>query len=123
MAWRKGYELPKEIYKQTYWFIRSYPLLVEEYNNLIGKAHVMDGQPRGTDVGDPTGQIAVKAAELSFKIHAIDLAKSDIPPEYRDSVFDSIVKNKPCPDYASRNTWKTYRRRFIYSVAKIMGFS
>lgn len=122
MSWKLGYELPKEIYMQTLWFIRTYPQMKEEYTDLIEKAHVMDGQPRGTDVGDPTGQVATKRAELASKIKAVEDALFEIPVEYRMSVLDSIVLRVPYKDYASRKTWATYRRRFVYFVAKFMGF-
>lgn len=120
--WKKGYELPKEVYMQTLWFIRDYPRMKEEYDSLIGRSHPMDGQPRGTDVGDPTGQIAVKAAELSGKINAIEKALSSIPKEYRQSVFENVVYRIPYKPVASRNTWVTYRRRFVYFVAVNMQF-
>ena len=122
MAWRSGYELPKEVYMHTLWFIRDYPRMKEEYMDIIGKAHPMDGQPRGTGVGDPTGQMAVKAAELSDRIGAIEAALGEIPQEYRQGVFDNILYRIPYSDYASRNTWKTWRHRFVFAVAKMMNF-
>lgn len=122
MAWKLGYELPKEVYMQTLWFIRTYKQMRDEYDDLPERAHVMDGQPRGTDVGDPTGQIAAKRADLRTKIDAIEQALAEIPPEYRASVLDSIVLRVPYKDYASRKTWATYRRRFVYFVAKYMSF-
>lgn len=120
--WKTGYELPREVYMQTLWFIRTYPLMVEEREALIGKAPVMDGQPHGTTPGDPTGHIAVKRAELSLKIEAVDDALEAIPAEYRRSIMDNIVLRVPYHDYAARNTWKTWRRRFIFYVAKNMRF-
>ena len=122
MSWKLGYELPKEVYMQTLWFIRTYPQMQEEYEDTPEKAHVMDGQPRGTDIGDPTGQMAVRRAELAVKLEAIDRALNEIPAEYRQSVKDSIILRVPYRDYASRKTWATYRRRFVYFVAKYMGF-
>ena len=120
--WKQGFDLPKEVYMQTLWFIRDYPRMKEEYESLMGRAHPMDGQPRGTDVGDPTGQTAVKCAELSDKIKAIELALGIIPEEYRQHIFESVVYRTPYPAFAALNTWKNYRRRFIYFVAKIMEF-
>lgn len=120
--WKQGFDLPKEIYMQTLWFIRDYPRLKDEYNDLLFRSHVMDGQPRGTDVGDPTGQTAVLSAELSKKIGAIESALLEIPCEYRDSILSSVLYRTKYKDYASRNTWKNYRRRFVFYVAKNMGF-
>lgn len=122
MAWKLGYELPKEVYMQTLWFIRTYPQMKEEYTDLIEKAHVMDGQPRGTDIGDPTGQMAVKRAELAAKIKAVENAMTEIPGEYRMTILDSIVFRTPYKDYANIKTWKNWRRRFVFFVAKYMGF-
>ena len=122
MAWKKGFELPREVYMQTVWFIRDYPRIKEEYDGLIEKSHPMDGQPRGTDVGDPTGQTAIRCAELSDKLKAVDDALGAIPKEYRQYIFESVVYRAPYPSFAALNTWKTYRRRFIYFVAIIMEF-
>ena len=120
--WKTGYELPKETYMQTLWFIRTYPQMKEEYLALIGKAPVMDGQPHGTTPGDPTGHLAVKGAELSVKISAVEDSIKTIPAEYRQSIMDNIVLRVPYKDYANIKTWKTWKRRFIFYVAKSMGF-
>jgi hypothetical protein len=122
MAWKNGFDLPRAVYMQTLWFIRSYPDLKDEYMALLEKSHAMDGQPRGTTPGDPTGQTAVKISELSDRIHTIDRALGEVPAEYRQSLFENIVYRVPYKDYASRNTWKTWRRRFVYSVAVMMRF-
>ena len=117
---RKKYRLPKEVYMQTLWAIRNYPRLKEEYSCLIGKAPVMDGQPKGSSPGDPTGAAAVKSAELSEKIKCIDNALQLIPKEYRQGVLDNIILRAPYPDYAHENTWKTWRHRFIFYAATNM---
>ena len=114
---RMEYRLPKETYMQTIWFIRSYPRLKEEYNALFCKAPDLDGLPRGTTPGDPTGQIAVRSAELSGKIKAIEGALKEIPKEYRQGVFENIVYRVRYPDYAHYNTWRTWRQRFVAFVA------
>ena len=115
---RKKYKLPKEVYMQTLWAIRDYPRLKEEYDSLFGRAPIMDGQPKGTTPGDPTGSIAIKSAELSSKIAAVEKALNRIPEEYREGVMNSIVYRADYPDYAHDNTWKTWRQRFVFYVAR-----
>lgn len=119
---RKKYRLPKEVYMKTLWHIRDYPRLKEECEALFGGAPLMDGQPKGNTPGDPTGQIAVKYAELSDGIRAVEESLREIPKEYRQGVLDNIVLRIRYPDYAHENTWRYYRQRFIYGVAVRLGF-
>jgi len=122
MAWVKGYKLPKEVYMQTLWFVRTYPRMKEELSAQIGRSHKMDGQPRGTQPGDPTAATAIQCAELSAKIAAVDRALQEIPEEYRSGIFQNVVYRIPYPSYAAPNTWKQYRRRFLFRVARNAGF-
>ena len=121
MGWKLGFELPKSVYHQTLWFIRDYDRMVAEAESLIEKAHVMDGQPRGTDVGDPVGQAAIRRAELLKSITAIDRAFSEIPAEYRRGVRESIMYGCRFPGPGNRKTWAEYRRRVVYFAAVYSG--
>ena len=119
---RSEYRLPKAIYMQTVWFVRTYPLLKEEYDALFGRSPEMDGQPKGTTPGDPTGQLAIKCAELSSKIGAIEGALKEIPKEYRQGILDNIIYRVRYPDFAYYDTWRTWRQRYIFAVAVKMHF-
>ena len=114
---RKKYRLPKEVYMKVVWHCRDYQRMKDEYDSLFGRSPVMDGQPKGKDPGDPTGQLAIKSAELSEGIRAIEDALNDIPEEYRAGIMGNACYRKPFPDYAYPDTWRVYRQRFIFGVA------
>lgn len=108
---------------KTLWFIREYPKLKEKYDNLLGQSPAMDGQPRGTGIGDPTGRVAAQSAELSLQLMAIKDGLRAIPEEYQRHIFLNIVDRVPFPDYANRKTWKKWKQRYVYAVALRMNWS
>ena len=116
------YLLPKEVYHQTLWFIRRYRSFKDQVEALLEGSPLQDGQPRGTDPGDPTGSVAVKVAELSSCIKAIESAAEQIPEEYRAYILAWVVDRIYPTGYASPKTWERYRRRFVYFVARNAGF-
>ena len=110
--------LPHCIYMQVLYIIKDYPRLKEEYNNIIHETHVNDGQPRGNKTGDPTASKAAKIVSISDKISAIEKAQNDIPLEYRNAIINNIMFGIRYPDYASKNTWSAWRKKYMNSVAK-----
>ena len=119
---RKKYKLPKEVYMKTLWHIRDYPRLKEECATLFAGAPIMDGQPKGNMPGDPTGQIAIRYAELSSGIKAVEKALEAIPQEYRKGLLANIIDRVPYPVYACPDTWRVWRQRFVYMVARNMNY-
>lgn len=118
----KKYTLSKELYRQTIWFIKQYEQKKVEYKSVAWSAPVLDGQPRGTDVGRPTEQRAERAARLSTDLQAIDWALEQLPEYYRAPVLDNVLHRAKWPSYAGTNTYKRYKRKFVYLVAKRMGW-
>ncbi len=49
---------------------------------------------------------------------AVDAALNTIPAEYRKGVFDNICYQMPYPIDASEATYKRWRARFVFEVAK-----
>lgn len=116
---RNPWILPHNLYRQTLYAIRDYNRLKEEYDYLImGQPAEMDGQPRGTQTGDPTAAIAAKAERLHNKIKAIEDAKSVIPKEYMKGIWDNIMYGYSFPDYAHRNTYSYQKAHYVYEVAR-----
>lgn len=118
---QKQFYLEKEVYYQALWMLRQYPALKAEYADLVQSSPSLDGQPRSTDPGDPTGEAAARAAVVSAKIRIIETALAKIPGEYRAGLLLNIVDREPYPAIANRSTWKAWRRRLIYFVARGAG--
>lgn len=111
--------LPQNLYRQTLFAIRDYNRVKEEYEHLIeGQAVIMDGQPKGSDPGDPTAALAAKAERLHDQLKAVDDAKKVIPAEFMRGVWESIVYGAPYPRDAGTATYSRWKSRFVYEVAK-----
>ena len=118
------YRLDHELWMQTLWLIRRYDRLIEEYNLRIDEGMSPDPEslPAGKSnrTGDPTSLRAMKLAEISKQIMAIDKAKLTIPEEYMKGVWNNIITTSPYPRDADPRTYGTYKARFVYAVAKNM---
>lgn len=113
------YYLPRPIYLQVLWLIRDYYRMVEEYDHAIWDSPgPPDGQPRGNNIGDPTEREAARRIVLQDKIAAIEQSLISIPEKYREAIWNNIIHHEKYPTYYSKNTYSTWRCKFIYSVAK-----
>lgn len=115
--------LPTNLYRQTLYAIRDYERLKEEYEYMLtGSNVIMDGQPKGTNVGDPTGELAAKIENIHDRIKAVEEAKKEIPKEYMKGVWQNILYAAPYPHDAARNTYGRYKSKFVYEVARRLTF-
>ena len=69
---------------------RCYEMLCTLQDRTQPGAQVLDGMPRGTDVGDKVGQIAILTADLTDRIHRMEneAAKGDAAVRSFASTFD-----------------------------------
>lgn len=114
----RDYKLEKSNYYETLWYIRQYPLMLKERSALLGVKGVSYGGVKGTSISDPTPEQADKLFKLNERIRPIEEALEKVPEEYQKGLMDNIIKRKRYPDYADTSTWKRWRRRLIYWVAK-----
>lgn len=117
---RGKYKLEHSQYIKTKQLIRSYPSIVEEYQEILHASPANDGQPHGKGISDTTGQKAIKLAELSKKIIAIERASEKIPQEYRRAIFNHIAFRKPYNLPANISTIRRWQYKFIFYVYKIL---
>ena len=111
--------LPRNLYMQTLYVIRDYERLKEEYEDILaGSAIHMDGQPKGTKIGDPTGTTAARLEKYHDRLKAIEAAKEEIPKEYIKGIWQNILYAAPFPHDASRSTYGLYKSKFGFEVAK-----
>lgn len=117
----KSCGLPTELANQVLWLIKDYDRMKTEYDNAIWDSpDPPDGQPRGSNNGDPTSREALKRAELFRKLQAVDQARLTIPEVYRDGVWNNLLYGTPYPKDASRKTYWTYKCGFVRKVAENM---
>ena len=120
---KKIFKITKEKYFMTKWFIRQYDDLRAQYEEILEASGMQsDGQPRGRYPGDPTGSKAVKAAEISWQISAIEKGLARIPEEYRQGILDKLARCREYPDTASISTWKRWTQVAVYYIAQERGF-
>ena len=115
------YSLPRTTYMQTIWFIKSYDEKLEEYKTVAYSAPE-GGIGRSSMPGDPTGSRGLRAARLSQDLKAVDDALKALPEYYREPVLENTLHRKPWPTYSTTRTFKRYKRKFVYHVARNAGF-
>lgn len=116
---KNQYQLPHPIRMQVIWLVRDYERMKNQYNDLMEKSPgPSDGQPRGTGTTDTVSETAMRRAELSEKIKAVEDAYSGIPEEYRRGVWDNVTYRARYPSDAGIATYKRQRKKFLYRVAK-----
>lgn len=114
------WHLPKHLYRQTLYLIRDYNRLKEDYTDTLEESHAQDGSGRSSKPGDPTGALACRLESMHDRIAAVEKAKQEIPEEYRQGVWQSIIYGTRYPDDAGRNTYSRWKAKFVWHVAKNM---
>ena len=134
---RKNSLLPHNVYMQVRYKIKDYDRLKQERDAVMGvSARVLDGMPRGTDIGDPTAVRAEKLLSLDAQICAVDAAAKLCEKELRGKVRGgfSAVKAYWSYDYfnymhrrrdeadegPSARTWNYFKERFSKKVAEAL---
>ena len=112
-----------EARQRALWLIRDYPRIRERLNALDGTSSgAQDGQPHGHDPHSAVEADAIRRAELSAQLGYVDKGFQHIPAEYRRGLWDNIVNRRYYPDTAGIKTWKRWRQRLLWYVAKYAGF-
>lgn len=122
MAKENPFLLERPLYQQTLWFIRRYPGLVERYNDMLTIGGASDGQPKSTEPKSPVENVALRRVAISTQISAVDRALAQIPEAYRKGIMNQIQWRDRYPDWAAVNTWKMWKQRFVYYVAREIGW-
>ena len=117
------YILPGTIYMKTLYQIRDYHRLKEEAQAILEESpSPADGQPRGSNIGDPVVSKASKREKYLRVIGIIENARDEIPIEYRHGVWASVMYREAFPVDAARTTYSRWKSRFIYRVAEELEF-
>ncbi len=106
---KNPYQLPHNVYMQCLYAVRDYDRLKQEVQDIL---HDQAGQH------DPTGQKAIRRAHLQERCDAIEQALNTIPQEYRRGVIWITQDEGHYPIDASPETYRRWRRRFLYEMAQ-----
>ena len=113
------YKLPHNLYMRMLYLVRDYERIRSEREDILAASPVPDGIPH-SGTGNPTESKGIKLAELADNCKAVEAAIAIVPPEYRKGVWDNICYRSPYPVDAGEATYKRWRCRFIYEVAKFL---
>lgn len=113
----------------TIQLIRNYDRFKEQADDLLAlnMGIQIDGQPKGSGVGDPTARTAEQREHLMDEIRAIDGGLQVVPDEYRAIIWEWVKDGRPLysidgSQYVSERTLYEYKRRFISEVARLKGW-
>lgn len=112
-----------EARQRALWLVRDYSNIKMRLAALDGfSSGLNDGQPRAHDPHSSVETDAIRRAELSAQIAAVDKAFEHVPPEYRQGLWENIVKRKPYPAIAGYKTWRRWRQRLLWWTANYAGY-
>lgn len=124
--------MPNSVYRRSLALVRDYCRLVEEVDAITQASPANDGQPHGSEPGDPTAAAAIRREEMLKDIKAVENALHLVPHEIRLIIFENIAggpDGKGIPLYKfpeshwiHRNTISNWRTRFLRAVARNKGW-
>jgi len=113
------YLLPHKLYMRVLYIIKDYDRLKDEYRAIVDfSLPELAGMPGSSETANPTEDKAIKAAAISDELHAIEQALMMVPPEYRQGLMNNIKYRTPYPYTAHYNTWRYWRYKYTWNVAK-----
>ena len=121
------YLLPHHLYMRTLYIIRDYDRLKEKAEKLLDYC---DKKPEQKFVKTPEEinklkNIKDEPCTLSYEraaleTDAIEGALEFIPSFYRDGVLENIMEGARYPLGADERTFRRYKQRYIYHVARLL---
>lgn len=121
----RSYLMPEPVYRQAYWATRDLKRMRQELAVLAegrDSIAVREGLRINTGYGgvikDVTAERAVKIAQLSSRVEAIEAAFSEVPEKYRCGLWQRNVENGDYGEGAHINTWRRWQQVLMYNVAK-----
>lgn len=119
------YLLPSTVYHKTLWTIRDYYRVKESLNDLAdtstGIAYDKD-KIQTSDNSDMTFNAAVRYGEAKQIVDTIESARSRMPAEYQQGVWNNILFGNAYPIDADRSTYGRVKSKLIFDVAEGLGY-
>ena len=115
----RTYTIPEHVWRECICIIRDYDRAKEEYESLLCEsAAAPNGMPKAKSPSSPTERIAIRRAQMSIRLCAVEEAFTVIPTEYRQAIWDNIVNRSDYPIYTHRSTFVRWKRRMIKCLAE-----
>lgn len=91
------YSISKYAYRELYYFCLQYPEKKQRLNELRNplRGQGYNGMPHSTDVGDPTGEAAVKAAMLAKDVELIEQTVIQADSGIYSALLDNVAYGTP----------------------------
>lgn len=134
---KNPYFLPHNVYMQMLYIINDYNRLCKERLEILySSPPPSDGQPRGGNISDTTAAKAIRLAKVDEETHCIDDVLNELRGEYSaktyvefnpyiafddEGYFNYMHKrdeNNPNDIGPSNRTWKRYRSKLAFKLAK-----
>lgn len=125
------YLLPHHLYMRILYIIRDYDRLKEKAEKLCGFtsppamsgfAETPDGIDSLENIKDKPENISPSDERALIETDAIEEALECIPDFYREGVLENIITGSRYPLGADERTFRRYKQRYIYHVARLLGF-
>lgn len=116
------YQLPHDLYMRMLYLVRDYERMKNEANDIVNSFPMPSGLPSGNSNSDPTGDKAIRLVAINRDCDAVDNALEQIPKEYRKGIIEHMLYKAPYPIDAGEATYKRWRCRLIYYVAKNLSY-
>ena len=109
-------KIPKEVYFQCYWILKD----MERLELLEAIHHYETGEGEAVFCSEDWCTMVTEDVmkEAERKLEAIRTSISIIPEGMRDGILDNILNRTGFADFAHENTWKKWKRRFVYNLAR-----
>ena len=114
--------LPKTLYRRVISVIKDYDRMRIEADNILFGTPNKDIATFSGLVNKPTEKAAIRLAQYTNELEAIEKALEQIPKEYRKAVFRNVAFGERFPaEGAAYKTWLRWRKRFINYCAELLG--
>lgn len=104
------------------YLVRDYDRMKKEAIEITNSYPILSGKSLKSTPSDPTGEKAIRLVAINRDCDAVDQALLQIPEEYRKGIIGHMLYKTPYPIDAGEATYKRWRCRFIYYIAKNLSY-
>lgn len=110
------FTIPREVYYRCIWLVRD----ASRLERIVGIFRTDGGSPEEDSGGTEWTRIVDGdiTARAEADLEAINTALDKIPDVYRRGIILNITEGKTFSELAHPNTWKKWKRLFIYQLAQ-----